>query len=60
MVRPIGIRREGCDDGVFLREVILGEDPLDIDPLYTKMILRAGGAGAIAGVTVTEQSAEWR
>jgi len=37
----------------YLREVILGEDPLDIDPLYTKMILRAGGAGAIAGVTVT-------
>jgi len=37
----------------YLREVILGEDPLDIDPLYTKMILRAGGAGAVAGVTVT-------
>jgi L-alanine-DL-glutamate epimerase-like enolase superfamily enzyme len=37
----------------YLRETILGEDPLDIDPLYTKMILRTGGAGAIAGVTVT-------
>ena len=37
----------------YLREAILGQDPLDIDPLYTMMILRTGGAGAIAGVTVT-------
>ena len=37
----------------YLRETIIGEDPLDIEPLYTKMILRTGGAGAIGGVTVT-------
>ena len=37
----------------YLRDAIVGADPLDIEPLYTKMILRTGGAGAIAGVTVT-------
>jgi L-alanine-DL-glutamate epimerase-like enolase superfamily enzyme len=37
----------------YLRDIIVGADPLDIDPLYTKMILNTGGAGAIAGVTVT-------
>ena len=37
----------------YLRPLILGEDPLDIDRLYTKMITGTGGAGAIAGVTVT-------
>ena len=37
----------------YLRPLILGEDPLDIDRLYTKMITRTGGAGAIAGATVT-------
>jgi len=37
----------------YLRDAVVGEDPLDIDPLYTKMILRTGGAGAIGGVTVT-------
>jgi L-alanine-DL-glutamate epimerase-like enolase superfamily enzyme len=37
----------------YLREAVLGEDPLDIDRLYTKMIRCTGGAGAIAGVTVT-------
>jgi L-alanine-DL-glutamate epimerase-like enolase superfamily enzyme len=37
----------------YLRDAILGADPLDIDPLYTKMILRTGGAGAIGGPTVT-------
>ena len=37
----------------YLRQAILGEDPLDIDRLYTKMIRHTGGAGAIAGVTVT-------
>ncbi len=37
----------------YLRDAILGADPLDIEPLCTKMILTAGGAGAIAGVTVT-------
>jgi L-alanine-DL-glutamate epimerase-like enolase superfamily enzyme len=37
----------------YLRDTIMGADPLDIEPLYTKMIIRTGGAGAIAGVTVT-------
>src|ERR1700690_563994 len=37
----------------YRRDTVIGGDPLDIEPLYTKMILRAGGAGAIGGVTVT-------
>src|SRR3984957_4916049 len=37
----------------YLRDTVIGQDPLDIDPLYTQMILRTGGAGAIGGVTVT-------
>lgn len=36
-----------------LRDVIMGEDPLDIDRLYTKMITRAGGAGSTAGTVVS-------
>ena len=52
MVRPTGIRNKRCNAGIF-GDAILGEDPLDIDPLYTKMILITGGAGAIGGVTVT-------
>jgi L-alanine-DL-glutamate epimerase-like enolase superfamily enzyme len=37
----------------YLRPLVLGEDPLDIDRLYTKMITGTGGAGAVAGATVT-------
>ncbi len=37
----------------YLRDTVMGQDPLDIDPLYTMMIERTGGAGAIGGVTVT-------
>src|ERR1700730_12082038 len=37
----------------YLRDTVIGQDPLDIEPLYTQMILRTGGAGAIGGVTVT-------
>jgi L-alanine-DL-glutamate epimerase-like enolase superfamily enzyme len=37
----------------YLRDAIVGQDPLDIDPLCTKMILVTGGAGAIGGVTLT-------
>jgi len=37
----------------YLRDCIVGADPFDIEPLYNKMIIRTGGAGAIAGVTVT-------
>jgi len=37
----------------YLRQLVVGEDPLDIEPLYTKMLRFTGGAGAQAGVTVT-------
>jgi len=36
----------------YLRDAIMGEDPLDIDPLYTKMILRTGGAGRYPSLPV--------
>lgn len=36
-----------------LRRHLLGEDPLQIDRLYTKMVERSSGAGSLAGVTVT-------
>jgi L-alanine-DL-glutamate epimerase-like enolase superfamily enzyme len=37
----------------YLRPLVIGEDPLDIDPLFTKMVRSTGGAGSTAGVTVT-------
>ena len=37
----------------YLRPLMLGEDPLNVEPLYTKMVLSTGGAGSLAGVTVT-------
>src|SRR5579863_6333462 len=39
-----------------LRQHVIGEDPLNVDKLYTKMLMRSAGAGAIAGVTVTAAS----
>src|SRR3954454_11135855 len=39
-----------------LGPILLGEDPLNVDKLYTKMLMRSAGAGAIAGVTVTAAS----
>ena len=39
-----------------LRQHVIGEDPLNVDRLYTKMLMRSAGAGAIAGVTVTAAS----
>ncbi|MFC1693739.1 mandelate racemase/muconate lactonizing enzyme family protein [Candidatus Latescibacterota bacterium] len=36
-----------------LREILIGEDPLDVDRLYTTMINRKAGAGSIAGATVS-------
>lgn len=36
-----------------LRPLIIGEDPLDIDRLYTKMITRMGGQGSTAGTVVS-------
>ena len=40
----------------YLRDLVMGEDPLDVEPLYTKMIRRTGGAGSIGGITVTAVS----
>jgi len=40
----------------YLRPLLIGEDPLDVDRLCTKMISRTGGAGATAGTTVTAMS----
>ncbi len=39
-----------------LKPLIIGEDPLNVDKLYTKMLMRSAGAGAIGGVTVTAAS----
>ena len=39
-----------------LKPLIVGEDPLNVDKLYTKMLMRSAGAGAIAGVTMTAAS----
>ena len=38
---------------VHLKKSILGENPLDIERLYTKMIRDTSGAGSIGGATVT-------
>jgi len=39
-----------------MKPLLLGEDPLNVDKLYTKMLMRSAGAGAIGGVTVTAAS----
>lgn len=39
-----------------LKPIILGEDPLNVDKLYTLMLKNSAGAGAIAGVTMTAAS----
>src|SRR3954470_21437640 len=39
-----------------LGPIIIGEDPLNVDKLYTKMLMQSAGAGAIAGVTMTAAS----
>src|SRR4026207_514484 len=36
-----------------LKGIVMGEDPLNVDKLYTKMLMESAGAGAIGGVTVT-------
>ena len=40
----------------YMRPVLLGQDPLNIEPLWTTMMRTTGGAGAQAGVTVTAAS----
>src|SRR5947209_13526672 len=39
-----------------MKGIIVGEDPLNVDKLYTKMLMQSAGAGAIGGVTVTAAS----
>jgi L-alanine-DL-glutamate epimerase-like enolase superfamily enzyme len=39
-----------------LAQYLIGEDPLNVDRLYTKMLKESAGAGALAGVTVTAVS----
>lgn len=39
-----------------LKPLVVGEDPLNVDKLYTKMLMRSAGQGAIGGVTVTAAS----
>ena len=38
------------------KPLLIGEDPMNVDKLYNKMLLRSGGAGAIGGVTITAAS----
>src|ERR1700694_251811 len=39
-----------------LKPLIIGEDPMNVDKLYTKMLMKSAGAGAIGGVTMTAAS----
>src|ERR1700742_3450090 len=39
-----------------MKPILLGEGPLNVDKLYTKMLMQSAGAGAIGGVTVTAAS----
>src|SRR6058998_2971309 len=39
-----------------MKGIIVGEDPLNVDKLYTKMLMESAGAGAIGGVTMTAAS----
>ncbi len=39
-----------------MKGILLGEDPLNVDKLYTKMLRDSAGAGAIGGATVTAAS----
>ncbi|MCC6390708.1 MAG: mandelate racemase/muconate lactonizing enzyme family protein [Bryobacterales bacterium] len=39
-----------------LKPLVVGEDPLNVDKLYTKMIMMSAGAGTQSGVAVTAAS----
>src|SRR4051812_2546573 len=39
-----------------MKPLLIGEDPLNVDKLYTKVLMRNAGAGSIGGVTVTAAS----
>ena len=36
-----------------LKPLVIGEDPLNVDKLYHKMLLMSGGVGAVGGITIT-------
>src|ERR1700683_4071713 len=36
--------------------IVKGEDPLNVDKLYNKLLMESAGAGAIGGVTITAAS----
>lgn len=38
------------------KNLVIGEDPLNVDKLYHKMLMMSAGQGAIAGITVTAAS----
>lgn len=38
------------------KPLLIGEDPLNVDKLYTKVLMQSAGQGALAGVTVTAAS----
>jgi len=40
-----------------MKHHLIGEDPLNVDKLYTTVLMRNAGAGAIAGITVTAATA---
>jgi L-alanine-DL-glutamate epimerase-like enolase superfamily enzyme len=35
-----------------MKPLLLGEDPLNVDKLYTKVLMKNGGAGAISGIEI--------
>lgn len=39
-----------------MKGILVGEDPLNVDKLYTKMLRDSAGAGAIGGVTISAAS----
>lgn len=39
-----------------MKGIVVGGDPLNVDKLYTKMLMESAGAGAIGGVTITAAS----
>jgi L-alanine-DL-glutamate epimerase-like enolase superfamily enzyme len=39
-----------------MKGIVVGEDPLNVDKLYTKMLMESAGAGAIGGATVSAAS----
>ncbi len=39
-----------------MKPLLIGEDPMNVDRLYTKVLMKNAGAGAIGGITVTAAS----